>query len=374
VTPEARAALGLAEMAFELGRDLQRAARVTDGPLGLWTAPPERLRRALRLGGDDGDAAVRMRAGIRPEVRRDELASIGIETVALGEPHYPDRLAEIFDPPFGLFARGDLPRILTQLDERPIVAIVGSRRPTPAGARFARDLAHELAARGAVIVSGLARGIDAAAHEGAIAATGTTIAVLGSGFDRIYPRAHAGLFRRVTETGLGLSEYWPATTPAPWRFPARNRIVAGLSHAVVVVEAGERSGALITADFALEYGRPVLAVPGPPWADTSTGCNSLLRAGAALCTGVEDVIAEIDGEAWAAAALEPRAAFALDGVASQVWEALSREPLRLDQLAERVEHPAEKVASVVALLEVEGLVLRGDGQRYWAAPQSLGAG
>jgi DNA processing protein len=372
VTPERRAAIGLAELAFVLGRDLQRAARATDGPANLWTSSRERFRRALRLGENDVATALGARSSIDPAHSLAALAAAGIGMVARGEAPYPSRLAEIYDPPFGLLTRGDATQVFAHVEEQPTVAIVGSRRPTPAGVRFARELGRELAQRGAVVVSGLARGIDAAAHEGALAAEGTTIAVLGSGFERIYPRAHAGLFGRIVEHGLGVSEYWPPTPPAPWRFPARNRIVAGLAHAVVVVEAAERSGALITADFALEYGRPVLAVPGAPWADASAGCNALLRAGAALCAGVDDIVAEIDGGAWGAAPeiCPPRA---LEGLASQVWEALSQEPLRLDQLAARVEHASGQVAAVVAHLEVEGLVLRGDGQRYWAAPQTLRA-
>lgn len=151
-------------------------------------------------------------------------------------------------------------------------------------------------------MSGLARGVDAAAHMGALDGGGTTVAVLGSAADTVYPRSNAGLAAAILRAGGSVvSEYWPGTRPAPWRFPARNRIIAGLAHAVVVVEAAERSGSLITADFGLEGGRAVLATPGAPWSERFRGCNALIRAGAAVCEGVEDVIAELPRHVAAAA-------------------------------------------------------------------------
>ena len=180
------------------------------------------------------------------------------KSVARGRVGYPALLAELHDPPARLHQRGGATEILS----RPAVAIVGARSCSRYGAQAARDIACELAAAGVVVVSGLARGIDGEAHRGALAGGGLTVAVLGCGIDRDYPRAHAELARRIAESGLVVSEYPPGIEPAPWRFPARNRIVAGLARATVVVEARERSGALITADFALELGRDVFAVPG----------------------------------------------------------------------------------------------------------------
>ena len=180
-------------------------------------------------------------------------------------------------------------RTTTSLDAS-AVAVVGARACSPYGAQVARRLGRELAAAGLVVVSGLARGIDGEAHRGALEAGGLTVAVLGCGIDRDYPAAHAELARRIRERGLVVSEYEPGVEPAPWRFPARNRIIAGLCAATVVVEARERSGALITADLALEEGRDVLAVPGEITVALSAGTNALLKLGATPCTSAQDVL------------------------------------------------------------------------------------
>ncbi len=178
-----------------------------------------------------------------------------------------------------------------ELLARPAVAVVGARACSGYGASVARSLGRELATAGLVVVSGLARGVDGEAHRGALEAGGTTVAVLGCGVDRDYPAAHADLARRIAETGLIVSEYAPGVEPAPWRFPARNRIVAGLCAATVVVEARECSGALITADLALEEGREVFAVPGEITSALSSGTNGLLKLGAAPLTHAADVLA-----------------------------------------------------------------------------------
>ena len=312
-------ALGLARLAQALGRDLQRGARRAGGGRALWRADREALGRALGLAGAELDAAVAARRRFDATAERRRLEAGGIGHVGASDPRYPRRLDELHDPPFGLFARGQVDRALAAIAAGPVVAIVGSRRATAQGRALARGLAGRLGERGAVIVSGMAHGIDAAAHEGALEGGGLTVAVLGCGIDVPYPRRNRRLAGRIAETGALLSEYWPGTAPAPWRFPARNRIVAGLAQAVAVVEAGRRSGALITADFALELGRPVLAVPGWPGALASEGCNGLLRAGAALLEGPEDVVAEL-----ADAGMERRLARRLGG---------ARRPRRPDPLA-----------------------------------------
>ena len=202
-------------------------------------------------------------------------------------PGYPGRLLELHDPPAELHLCGGHPELLAW--ERPVVAIVGSRRAGEAGLGMARELARGAAAAGALVVSGLALGVDAAAHEGALAAGAPTLAVLGSGPDVAYPRTNRGLYARILAAGLIVSEYPPGTEPAPWRFPARNRLIAALADAVVVVEAKVRSGALITADHALDLGRDVLAVPGWPAFSGAGGTNALLKAGAGLIESVEDL-------------------------------------------------------------------------------------
>ncbi|WP_217912969.1 DNA-processing protein DprA [Miltoncostaea marina] len=358
--------VGLARLAQALGRDLQRAARAAGGPERLWSCDRPGLGRALRAAGGDLDVAHRARARIDPAADAAALRAAGIAHV--GPPHaaYPAALRELVDPPFCLFLRGRAEEALARLAEGPAVAVVGARRATVQGAAFARELGGELARRGAVVVSGLAHGIDAAAHEGALEAGGATVAVLGCGVDVPYPRRNRGLARRIAETGALVSEFWPGTPPAPWRFPARNRIVAGLCGAVAVVEAGRRSGALITADFALELGRPVLAVPGWPGALASEGCNGLLRAGAALLESADDVVAELRHPGWREVA--PPRPPALEGLMGRVHERLAREPMAADALAEALGEDPGAIAAAIALLEVEGLAVRGEGQRFWAAP------
>jgi DNA processing protein len=358
--------LGLAWLAHVLGRDLQRAARAAGGPRALWRCGRDALGRALRLGGADLERAHRARRGFDAPSHARRLADAGIVHRSPEDPAYPESLAELHDPPFGLFLTGRVGEALACLGEGPVVAIVGSRRATAAGRALAREVAAGLAQRGAVVVSGLAHGIDAAAHEGALAAGGVTVAVLGCGVDVPYPRRNRVLAARIAASGMLISEYWPGTPPAPWRFPARNRVVAGLAQAVTVIEAGRRSGALITADFGLELGRPVLAVPGWPGTLASEGCNGLLRAGAGLLEDAADVVFELPRAPWREEA--PRAGAVLEGLAGAIHEVLQREPMGADRLAAELgEGPAE-VAAALALLEVEGLVVRGEAQRFWAAP------
>jgi DNA processing protein len=211
-----------------------------------------------------------------------------IRSLKASEPAYPARLAQIEDPPARLYLRGGgADELLT----RPSVAIVGARSCSSYGRAVARWFARDLAAAGVVVVSGMARGIDSEAHRGALEADGITVAVLGCGIDRDYPAAHADLARRICERGLVVSEYEPGIEPAPWRFPARDRIIAGLCEAVVVVEARERSGALITADFALQEGRTLMAVPGEITSILSEGTNALIKRGdAKVVTSAEDVL------------------------------------------------------------------------------------
>jgi DNA processing protein len=261
---------------------------------------------------------------------------------------FPPLLRAIYDPPPRLYLRGAAEDVLAGLT----VAVVGARSCSPYGAHVARRLGRELAAAGLVVVSGLARGVDGEAHRGALDAGGLTVAVLGCGIDRDYPAAHSELARRIRERGLIVSEYEPGVEPAPWRFPARNRIIAGLSAATVVVEARERSGALITADLALEEGRDVLAVPGEITSALSAGTNALLKLGAAPCTGAADVL-EVFGLTQ-----EERAAPKVSEQAARVLAAL---PAGADDVASATGLEARTVAVALAELELAGLATEGDG-------------
>ena len=256
----------------------------------------------------------------------------------------PPLLRAIHDPPKRLYLRGVAePELLA----RPAVAIVGARACSVYGAQVARRLGRELAEAGVVVVSGLARGIDGAAHRGALDTDGHTVAVLGCGIDRDYPAAHAWLGRAIAERSLLVSEYEPGVAPAPWRFPARNRIIAGLCAVTVVVEARERSGALITADFALEEGREVLAVPGEITSPLSAGTNELLRLGAAPMTRTADVL-----ETFGIVVEErgvPR---------NPLLELL---PATADELVRATGRAPGDIAAALAELELSGLVGEGEG-------------
>ncbi len=267
---------------------------------------------------------------------------------------YPALLAQIPDPPSRLWVRGDAPLGLLG---RPAVAIVGARACSGYGRSVARLLATEAAAAGAVVVSGMARGIDGEAHRGALAAGGATVAVLGCGVDRDYPAAHAELARSIVETGgLIVSEYEPGVEPAPWRFPARNRIIAGLARATVVVEARERSGALITADFALEDGREVLAVPGEITSTLSAGTNALLRIGATPATGVTDVLEALGLDAQPPARSRPD-----DPAAEAVLAAVEAGAGTPDELSRATGLAAGELAAALALLELARVVAVDEG-------------
>ncbi|TMM23019.1 MAG: DNA-protecting protein DprA [Actinobacteria bacterium] len=266
----------------------------------------------------------------------------------------PELLRQIHDPPRALFLRGSAD---AEILGRPAVAIVGARACSPYGSQVARMLGRELAAAGLVVVSGLARGVDGEAHRGALEAGGLTVAVLGCGIDRDYPAAHADLARRICERGLVVSEYEPCVEPAPWRFPARNRIIAGLAAATVIVEARERSGALITADFALEDGREVFAVPGEITGTLATGTNRLLRQGATPLTSADDVL-DVFGLAASplpqATAISPRAAAVLARLADGVAGA--------DELARATGLEPGPLAAALAELELAGLVAEAEGR------------
>jgi DNA processing protein len=261
----------------------------------------------------------------------------------------PPLLGAIHDPPKRLYVRGDVD---DDILARPAVAIVGARACSGYGAQVARRFGRDLAAAGLVVVSGLARGIDGEAHRGALDARGVTVGVLGCGIDRDYPAAHARLADAIRASGLVVSEYEPGVEPAAWRFPARNRIIAGLCAATVVVEARARSGALITADFALEEGRDVLAVPGEIFSPLSEGTNALLKLGAAPATCPGDVL-ELFG-----LGAHQRERPALDGDAAVVFETL---PASADEVVQRTALDAAAVSAALVQLELAGVVSEREG-------------
>jgi DNA processing protein len=281
------------------------------------------------------------------------LERAGVRWVARSDAAFPALLASIHDPPPGLFLRG---AGSVELFCRPCVAVVGARSCTDYGAHVARTLTRDLARAGIVVLSGLARGIDGWVHRGALEGGGPTVAVLGCGIDRDYPRAHASLAASVAEMGLVASEYPPGVAPAPWRFPARNRIVAGLAVATVVVEARERSGALITADLALEEGREVLAVPGEITSSLSKGTNALLRLGATAVTCAADVLEAIGVAIPEADDLPPPGA-----AGAAVLAALDSGAVTADEVARVTGIDPAAAAAALTELELSGLVSAAAG-------------
>ena len=312
----------------------------------------ERLA-ARRSGAAAGHAALRERAV--DAVARAQ--SSGIAAIPWDDPIYPATLTTIADPPLVIWTRGR-PEALTSH----AVAIVGSRAASPYALSVAEQLARDLAARGLAIVSGLARGVDSAAHRGAIAAGGVTIAVLGSGVDRIYPKEHAPLARDIDERGAVVSELVPGTPPAPFFFPLRNRIISGLSRAIVVVEANEKSGSLITARCALEQGRDVLAVPGNVLTGRNRGAHALLRDGATIVESADDVFEALGMSAGGAGARRDRG-----GAASSdpILACLTvGEPSDLDAIAEQCGLGATKLLPRLLDLELQGAIARVGGGRF----------
>jgi DNA processing protein len=334
-------------------------------PIWLWRATSEQLRagdapatvldRVLRErwpNEPEKGSAIRSRAA----VALARAAASAIVPIAWSDAAYPPSLAAIVDPPPVLWMRGDSAAL-----ERPAVAIVGSRAGSSYALAVAARLAADLAARGIVVVSGLARGVDSAAHRGALTAPASTIAVLGSGVDRIYPAEHKSLALEIEVRGAVLSELVPGTPPHPAFFPQRNRIISGLSRAVVVIEAGEKSGSLITARCALEQGRDVLAVPGNVLSGRNRGAHALLRDGAKIVEDADDILEELGMPC-----LDPnRGRQASNRPIDPILGCLPPgEPCDLDAISERSGLPPARVLPRLFELELQGLVGRAGGGRF----------
>lgn len=325
---------------------------------------PDETARALRA----PDARLSALADATWDWLSDSSAEAPRHVIALGDPRYPETLLQIADPPPLLYATGR-----AELLAATSLAIVGSRHATPQGRDNALAFARHLGAR-LTIVSGLALGIDAAAHEGGLASAGSTIAFVGSGLDRVYPAGNAELWRRIAARGLICSEYPLGMGPLAANFPRRNRLIAGLSVGTLVIEAALASGSLITARLAAEAGREVFAIPGSIHAPQSRGCHHLIRQGAKLVETADDVLQELrlgagPGTPSAVAAQPPPAQDEPDADTA-LLEALGNDPVAFDALCARTGLPAETLAARLLALELAGRVQRLPGgllQRRWAA-------
>ncbi|MEJ2011951.1 MAG: DNA-processing protein DprA [Anaerolineales bacterium] len=288
----------------------------------------------------------------------EKIKASGYRVLCLKDSDYPERLKQIASPPVLLFTWGQIGP-----EDRICVAIVGTRRPTDYGLAVAQEVAGYLASRGVTVVSGLARGIDHAAHRAALDAGGRTIAVLGSGLDRIYPPEHKRLAAQIAETGCVLSEFPLGTDPEGRNFPIRNRIISGISLAVVVVEAGKRSGALITADFAADQGRDVFAVPGTIHRPMSAGTNRLIQVGAFPLLEPGEILETLNlGLVIEQLSLEE--ALPQDPEERAVLEQLGPEPLHADEIGKRSGLQAQRVNAVLTMLELKGRVRRTGGMNF----------
>lgn len=324
-----------------------------------WRAAPVELA-AAGLGLKVIERVIQARGKVDLEKVWAKIESQGIKILTWQDGAYPQRLKEIDQPPPVLYIKGDyLP------EDMYAVSIVGTRRVTPYGRQITEELASFLSANGMTVISGLARGVDAIAHQTALKAGGRTLGVLGSGVDKIYPPEHRQLAEQMMEHGAIISDYAPGTPPDASNFPPRNRIISGLSLAVVVIEAGETSGALITAEFAAEQGREVFAVPGSILAPQSKGTNKLIQRGALPLLNVKDLMQALDltrmGEQKAARKIIPA-----DETEARLMSILGGEPLHVDEIRNQTELPIAKVSATLALMELKGMVRQVGGMNYVA--------
>jgi DNA processing protein len=307
------------------------------------------------------DSLRQLRKQTTPEAVAARLQQLGIRALTLLDDEYPTNLRQVADPPPVLFVRGHL-----SPEDDLAVALVGTRRATEYGRAVADRLARDLAVAGVTVVSGLAKGVDTVAHQASVQAGGRTIAVLGNGLDQVYPPQNTALAQRIVDSGAVVSEFGPGIPPDAVNFPRRNRIISGLSRATVIVEAGAKSGALITADFALEQGRDVLAVPGSIFNPTSVGTNELLKQGATPVTNADDVL-NLLGSPLVQKSPVAQAVPKLEGDETAVWHALNGEPRHIDELARVLGMGPGVVSATLAMLELKGMARQVGSMLYTRA-------
>lgn len=322
-----------------------------------WASDGARLRSVLDE--RSHSALIEHRGKIDVAGLMERLAASGISVVTLADDGYPALLREIGSPPPVLFYRGQL----LETDSAAI-AVVGTRRVTSYGREMAFQIGQGLARAGVTVVSGLAKGVDGIAHQGALAAGGRTIAVLGSGVNRIYPYEHTRLAGQIADQGAVLSDYAPDRKPDAPNFPARNRIISGLALGVVVIEAPERSGALITVDFAADQGRDVFALPGPVLASGSAGTNRLIRDGARLVRNAEDILEDLQLRRGIAADEPVQQPLLMNEDERRLVGVLTGDPQHIDDIAERCPMALPEVSALLVTLELQGQVRNVGAQHY----------
>lgn len=328
-----------------------------------WSASPSELRKA-GLDSRSVESIIAHRPRISLDEEMEKLARYGVSVLTYKDKAYPSRLKEIYDYPSLLYVRGSL-----LPEDEWAVAVVGTRRPTIYGRQAAEEITTDLARNKITIVSGLARGIDGIAHQAALAAGGRTIAVFACGLDVVYPAEHAALARKILERSALVSDYPLGTRPKAENFPRRNRIMSGLSLGVLVVEAGEASGALITARLALEQNREVFALPGSIFSPASRGTNALIQEGAKLVRNYQDILEELN-LTMVAQQLEMKELLPASDLESQVLRQLSPEPTHIDEVCRRSLLPISLVSSTLAMMELKGMVRQVGGMNYVLAREA----
>jgi DNA processing protein len=322
-----------------------------------WKAPIQQLRQA-NLDRRSLENLLQARRELDPEREWERVVQAGIQVLTWDDADYPENLRQIEHPPPVLYIHGQI-----NVYDALAVALVGTRRASAYGREVAHTLATELARNAVTVVSGLALGIDAMAHRAALDAGGRTIAVLGSGVDQVYPLQHRQLAKDIVANGALVSEYPLGTRPEANNFPPRNRIISGLSRAVAIIEAGQRSGALITATFAADQGREVFAVPGNILSPGSAGCNELIRQGATPLLATRDLLEYLDLTQFSAQQMV-RQLVPPDPLEAQVLKQLSSDPLHIDDLVRQVAIPAPQVSSLLVMMELKGLVRQSTPMSY----------
>lgn len=330
----------------------------------VWLASKEELLRlSSYLGSNVVNEIINQRQDRVLDEINNRLNSLKYRVITLLDDEYPVLLRQIYDPPPVLYCKG-----IPIKNHHPAISIVGSRRSTSYGRQMAEKLGYELALAGITVVSGLARGVDAMAHYGALKANGVTVGVLGCGIDRIYPPENRKLFNIMEEEGTIITEYPPGTGPVAGNFPARNRIISGMTNGVLVIEAGIKSGALITVDFALEQGRDVYALPGNINVPQSAGTNKILKEGAKLVTDIQDILEDLGFVLDKPDRIETHVQ--LDFFETQVYNALREGERHLEELSRDTKMDIHKLNSVLTMLEVKGIVKQMPGKifiRNWDA-------
>jgi DNA processing protein len=328
-----------------------------------WNASPETLQE-VGLSRKIIESFQRVRNGVSLEQIWERIQSLGVKVLTWDDEGYPRHLKDIDQPPPVLYVRGSL-----LPEDEWAVAIVGTRRVTSYGRQVAEEVATAMAHNGVTIVSGLARGVDSIAHQAAVNAGGRTLAVLGNGVDLVYPPENRRLASQILEHGALLSDYALGTPPDGINFPPRNRIISGLSLAVIIVEAGETSGALITASFAAEQGRDVFAVPGNINAPQSQGTNRLIRDGAQPLINPQDVLEALN-LTMVTEHRAVRVALPSDPIESRLYKLLSQEPMHVDEIRAQTDMPIETVSATLAMMELKGMVRQVGGMNYIAVRES----